>query len=65
MAALASRIPGTDVQLLDINPEKAAVASDLKVAFAAPDLYPGNADIVVEATGGHRRIGNGVGPRGI
>jgi threonine dehydrogenase-like Zn-dependent dehydrogenase len=51
MAALASRIPGTDVQLLDINPEKAAVASDLKVAFAAPDLYPGNADIVVEATG--------------
>ena len=51
MAVLASRIPGTDVQLLDINPKKAAIANDLNVSFAAPDRHLGNADIVVEATG--------------
>ena len=51
MAVLASRIPGTDVQLLDINPEKGAIAKKLNVAFASPDQHPGNADIVVEATG--------------
>ena len=51
MAVLASRIPGTDVQLLDINPEKAAIAKDLNIAFTAPEQHLGNADIVVEATG--------------
>ncbi len=51
MAVLASRIPGTDVQLLDINQKKAAIANKLDVAFAAPDQHLGNADIVVEATG--------------
>ena len=51
MAVLASRIPGTDVQLLDINPSKANVANKLNVAFAAPDQHRGNADIVLEATG--------------
>ncbi len=51
MAVLASRIPGTNVHLLDIDPSKANVANKLGVAFAAPDQHRGNADIVLEATG--------------
>ena len=51
MAVLASRIPGTDVHLLDIDPGKADVANKLNVAFATPDQHRGNADIVLEATG--------------
>ncbi len=50
-AALAARIPGTQVQLIDIDPGKEAAAQALGVAFAAPDTAEGEADLVLHASG--------------
>jgi len=50
-AALAARIPGTRVQLIDIDPGKGAAAQALGVAFAAPDTAEGEADLVLHASG--------------
>jgi 2-desacetyl-2-hydroxyethyl bacteriochlorophyllide A dehydrogenase len=50
-AALLAGIPGTAVQLVDVDPEKAAVAAALGVDFALPDAARGNLDLVVHASG--------------
>ena len=49
-AAVASRIPGTAVQLIDINPDKAAIAAALGVSFAVPNVATLGADLVVHAS---------------
>jgi threonine dehydrogenase-like Zn-dependent dehydrogenase len=49
-AAVASRIPGAAVQLVDVNPEKAAIASALGVSFALPDVATPEADLVIHAS---------------
>ncbi len=51
VAWLASRIPGTDVTLVDVRQNRAAVADRLGVAFAVPDFAPPDADLVVHASG--------------
>jgi 2-desacetyl-2-hydroxyethyl bacteriochlorophyllide A dehydrogenase len=51
VAWLASRIPGCDVQLLDVNPRRAAVAAALHVAFAEPHAAARDVDLVVHASG--------------
>jgi len=51
VAWLAARIPGCTVQLVDINPQRAAVALALGVGFAAPAEAIGQADLVVHASG--------------
>ncbi len=50
-AALAARIPGTRVQLIDIDPAKSEVAAALGVDFAAPATAAGDADLVIHASG--------------
>jgi threonine dehydrogenase-like Zn-dependent dehydrogenase len=50
-AWLASRVPGCDVQLVDINPRRAATARALGVAFAAPEGARGGNDLVIHASG--------------
>jgi threonine dehydrogenase-like Zn-dependent dehydrogenase len=50
-AWLAHHVIGCDVQLIDINTERAAVARTLGVSFAPPDGARGDADIVVHASG--------------
>jgi threonine dehydrogenase-like Zn-dependent dehydrogenase len=50
-AALAARIPGTRVQLVDVDPAKAPVARALGVAFAAPDRAAGECDLAAHASG--------------
>lgn len=50
-AWLAARVPGTQVTLCDINPRRAALASALGLAFSTPAEAPGDADLVVEASG--------------
>lgn len=50
-AWLAARIPGTRVTLCDVNAERATLAAALSLDFAAPDEAPGDADLVVEASG--------------
>ena len=49
-AAVASRIPGTAVQLVDVNPDKAAIASALGVSFAVPNVATPRADLVIHAS---------------
>ena len=50
-AWLASRIPGCDVELVDITPRRAAVAAALGVRFAAQAVAADEADLVIHASG--------------
>jgi 2-desacetyl-2-hydroxyethyl bacteriochlorophyllide A dehydrogenase len=50
-AALLAPIPATAVQLIDVNPEKAALAAALGVDFASPEAARGEVDLVVHASG--------------
>ena len=51
VAALVARIPGVQVELIDVNSERAAAAAALGLAFAAPAAARGEADLVVHASG--------------
>ena len=51
VAWLAGRIPGCEVELVDINPRREAVSRVLGVRFASPETASGNADIVIHASG--------------
>ena len=46
VAHLAGRLPGADVTLIDVAPERAGLASHLGVSFASPDAAPRDADVV-------------------
>ena len=50
-AALLARLPGTAVQLIDVDPAKAAVAAALGVEFAPPEAARGELDLVIHASG--------------
>ncbi|MEM6994045.1 MAG: zinc-binding alcohol dehydrogenase [Myxococcota bacterium] len=49
-AHLAARVPGCDVTLVDIDPERESTAAALGVAFAAPGEVEGGADVVFHAS---------------
>ncbi len=51
VAWLAARIPGCEVQLVDVNPARAAVAQKLGAPFASPGNAMREADVVVHASG--------------
>jgi threonine dehydrogenase-like Zn-dependent dehydrogenase len=51
VAWLAGRIPGCEVQLVDIDPGRAATAGALGVGFAPPDAARGDNDLVIHASG--------------
>jgi 2-desacetyl-2-hydroxyethyl bacteriochlorophyllide A dehydrogenase len=51
VAWLAGRIPGCDVELVDINPQREAIAHVLGVRFAPPETVWEGADVVVHASG--------------
>jgi len=51
VAWIAGRIPGCVVELVDVNPARAAIARALGVRFAVPDAAAGGADVVVHASG--------------
>ena len=51
VAWLAARIPGCEVQLIDLNPARARVAQALGVPFALPADAAREADLVVHASG--------------
>jgi NADPH:quinone reductase-like Zn-dependent oxidoreductase len=50
VARLLSRIPGTRVTLVDVDPSRAVVADALGVGFAAPEQAPDGLDLVVHAS---------------
>ncbi len=50
VASLVARIAGTEVTIVDIVPERAAVAAALGCRFAVPDEAPGGCDVVFHAS---------------
>jgi 2-desacetyl-2-hydroxyethyl bacteriochlorophyllide A dehydrogenase len=51
VAWLAGRLPGCDVELVDINPHRAAIADALGVRFARPQQAADDADVVIHTSG--------------
>lgn len=51
VAWLVARIPGCRVELIDVDPSRAAAAAALGVAFRTPDAASGEADCVFHASG--------------
>ena len=50
VAFLCARLPGAEVTLIDVVPERAALAARLGVRFALPSAAPGDCDLVVHAS---------------
>ncbi|MDX2854134.1 zinc-binding alcohol dehydrogenase [Streptomyces sp. PA03-3a] len=50
VAAVLAGVPGARVQLVDVDPARAAVAEALGVGFAHPDAAEGGCDLVVHAS---------------
>ena len=50
VAAVLARFPGVRVELVDIDPARAAVAKALGVGFATPEQAAGECDLVVHAS---------------
>lgn len=51
VAWLAGRVPGCDVELIDVSPARAAVARALGVRFRVPEDATEEADVVIHASG--------------
>jgi Zn-dependent alcohol dehydrogenase len=51
VAYLAARLPGCQVQLVDVQPARAAVAEAVGVPFALPGAARDEADLVIHASG--------------
>jgi hypothetical protein len=51
VAALMSRLPGAEVELIDIDPMRAEIAATLGCRFATPENASPEADLVVHASG--------------
>lgn len=60
VAWLAARIPGCQVELVDVNPDRATVARTLGVAFARPEVAAPEADVVVHASGSPDGLARGL-----
>ncbi|QFR34474.1 zinc-binding alcohol dehydrogenase [Ancylobacter sp. TS-1] len=50
LTALACALPGADVTLVDVRPDRAALAESFGAAFALPDAVRDDADIVFHAS---------------
>jgi threonine dehydrogenase-like Zn-dependent dehydrogenase len=50
VAALLARFPGVRVELVDVDPDRSAVAEVLGVGFALPEQAQGGCDLVVHAS---------------
>lgn len=50
VASLCHSLPGTDVELIDINPARQAIAEALNLRFASPDQARGDADQVIHTS---------------
>ena len=50
VAYLCGHLPGAEVTLVDINPERAVLAKKLDVQFSLPELAPKNCDLVIHCS---------------
>jgi hypothetical protein len=51
VAWLAARVPGCEVQLIDVQRARAGIAAELGVPFATPGEAGGEADVVIHCSG--------------
>src|SRR5215813_15340890 len=51
VAALAARLPGAEVELIDVDPRRQEIAAGLGCRFATPEKASPEADLVVHASG--------------
>jgi threonine dehydrogenase-like Zn-dependent dehydrogenase len=65
VAWLAAGIPGCDVQLVDLNPDRAHVAQRLGVSFELPANAARDADVVIHASGSPEGLQLGLDVAGI
>ena len=64
VAALAARIPGAAVELVDIDPRRAGLAEALGCRFATPEKARGEADVVFHASGTEAGLATALGRGG-
>jgi len=64
VARLCARLPGTTVTLLDVAPERAALAQALGAAFASPGSAPADCDLVFHASGSGAGLATALGCAG-
>jgi threonine dehydrogenase-like Zn-dependent dehydrogenase len=63
-AALAARLPGTEVELIDLDPDRAALAARLGVRFASPDAAAPERDLIIHASGSPAGLASALGLAG-
>src|SRR6185295_18590974 len=51
VAWLAGRVVGCEVELIDVNPRRATIATTLGVRFAVPESASADVDLVVHSSG--------------
>lgn len=64
VAALAARMPGVRVELIDSDPRRAGLATQLGCHFAAPAQASGDADLVIHASGNPEGLSTALGLAG-
>ncbi len=64
VAWLCGRLPGAEVTLIDIAPERARLAATLGVGLAAPEAAPRDCDLVVHASGSAAGLATALGLAG-
>ncbi len=60
VAWLAGRIPGCQVELIDLNPRRAPIAAALGVGFAGPPEATPDADLVIHTSGAPAGLAQGL-----
>ncbi|SHE99129.1 Threonine dehydrogenase [Modicisalibacter ilicicola DSM 19980] len=60
IAYLCARIPGTEVQLIDIAPQRAELADTLGIPFCTPENAAGENDLVIHASGTPQGLRSGL-----
>jgi NADPH:quinone reductase-like Zn-dependent oxidoreductase len=64
VASLAAKLPATRVELIDIDPRRAAVAEALSCDFALPNDAAGDCDLVIHASGSEGGLATALGLAG-
>ncbi|MFZ4533201.1 MAG: zinc-dependent alcohol dehydrogenase [Alsobacter sp.] len=64
-AALAVRLPGSEVTVVDIDPARGAIAAALGASFALPGNAPGDADLVIHTSASPQGLATALGCAGM
>jgi threonine dehydrogenase-like Zn-dependent dehydrogenase len=64
-AWLCARLPGTEVTLVDVNPERAALAAALGCGFAAPGEAPEDCDLTIHTSASGEGLATALGAAGL